>query len=328
MTVRAIYQRPGMESPKPIAQEHLAEAARERKGFLWVDIQGEASELVEPLLEDTFGFHLLAIEDALQHSHTPKIDAWDDYLYIVLHAVVADSSASLESTLEVDVFAGSRYVVTYQATATAAVERVWNMAAQSKMLLAKGPAHVLYRIIDEAEADFAPLFDAIDERISRIETEVFDNPTQELLADIFRLKRSILGLRRIMAPQREVIGKLARGGYDRFSPEEQMYFHDVYDHMVQLGDTLENLRDIVNGTLEIHLSAVSNRLNDVLKTLTIITTLFMPLTFIVGFFGMNFFQATREFLPWTGTVVFVLAIILMLATPLLMYTWIRRKGWV
>lgn len=328
MAIRAIFQDTSMQIPSAVLDKDYLQILQRGTGCLWVDIQAEAREMVEPILRESFGFHPLAIEDALHQAHIPKIDTWDDYLYIVLHAVEPQSDANIADTLEIDVFVGEHYLVTFQSTPSGTIDRVWETAAQSRSILSKGSAHILYQIIDEAEAGFVPLFDGIDEQIARIEDEVFKNPSQELLAEIFSLKRSILGLRRIMAPQREVVGKLARGGYEQFSPEEKMYFHDVYDHMIQLGDMLENLRDIVNGALEIHLSAVSNRLNDVLKTLTVITTLFMPLTFIAGFFGMNFFQATESLGPWTGRTAFTIAVALMVVTPMAMYLWIRRRAWI
>ncbi len=326
--IRAIFLDAQLQVPKTVDETDILRIVQGKSGCLWVDIQGEARESIEPLLREAFGFHPLAIEDALHQTHIPKIDDWDGYLYLVLHAVDPGRQEDPGDTLEIDLFVSAHYLVTYQASPASAVEQVWEIAQQNRAAMARGPARLLYRIIDEVETSFVPLFSSMDEQLARIETEIFQRPSQSLLAEIFSLKRSLLGLRRIIVPQREVISKLARGSYERFSSEERMYFHDVYDHMVQLGDMLENLRDIVNGALEMYLSAASNRLNDVLKTLTIITTLFMPLSFIVGFFGMNFFQATDPFEPWTARSAFVAAVALMIITPLAMVLWLRRRGWI
>lgn len=326
--VRAVYLDSDHEMPVPVAEADYRDVVQRASGCLWVDIEGEGHEVIEPILRKTFEFHPLAIEDALQHSHLPKLDQWDGYLSLVLHTAQAGAQGQLGETAEIDVFVGEHYVVTHHAVPTGAVERVWDAASRNRNVLARGPAHILYRVIDEAEAEFAPMLDGVDAQISRIEDEIFEHPDRALLAELFALKRSLLDLRRIIAPQRELIGKLARGAHAQFSADERMYFHDVYDHVVQLVDMLENLRDLVNSALEIYLSAASNRLNDVLKTLTIITTLFMPLSFIAGFFGMNFFQATDILAPWTGRQAFTVTLALMVVIPPLMVLWLRRRAWI
>ena len=134
-------------------------------------------------------------------------------------------------------------------------------------------------------------------------------------------------LRRIIAPQREVLNKMARGGYATIPPEQSIFFRDVYDHLVRLYDIIDSLRDLVSGALDSYLSVVSNRMNEVMKTLTVITTLFMPISFLAGFFGMNFFQPTYPFPAWTSSPAFIIALILMAFTPVGMLLWMRRRAW-
>ena len=141
------------------------------------------------------------------------------------------------------------------------------------------------------------------------------------------MKRALLYLRRIMAPQREVLNKLARGDFIVVSGDDRPFFRDVYDHLVRLYDISEGLRDLVSGALDTYLSVVNNRMNEVMKTLTVITTLFMPLAFVVGFFGMNFFEVTRPLPVWTGRVAFVVVLCAMVVTPVAMYLWMRRRAW-
>ncbi|HEY4667927.1 MAG TPA: magnesium/cobalt transporter CorA [Anaerolineales bacterium] len=328
--IRSMHLMEGAELRTELSRDEFREVIANGQGLLWVDIQKERRESVEPLLREVFGFHPLAIDDALDETHVPKVDDWGSYLYVVLHGVL-NSTLDREDRLEtdeIDIFAGSRYIVTFQDHPIPAVDRVWEVVQRDQRVLAQGAGHLLYRIIDETESDYLTLLDSIDEKLSRIEDEIFANPEPALLSEVFSLKRVLLRIRRGIAPQREVINKLARGDFQQFSPEDRMYFRDVYDHLVRLNDILESLRDLVGSALEIYLSVVSNRLNDVLKTLTIITTLFMPLTFIAGFFGMNFFQATDLFASWTGRLSFVTVIGLMVATPILMYTWMRRRAWV
>ena len=328
--IRSMHLVEGQELRTELSRDEIREVIANGEGLLWVDIRQEPRETVEPLLSDAFGFHPLAIDDALNETHVPKLDDWGGYLYIVLHGVV-DTTLTPGNELEtdeIDIFAGSRYIVTLMDHPIPAVERVWQVVQRDPRTLARDAGHLLYRIIDETEGDYLPLLDSIDETLSRIEDEIFAKPEPTLLSEVFSLKRVLLRIRRGIAPQREVINKLARGDFQQFSPEDRMYFRDVYDHLVRLNDILESLRDLVGSALEIYLSVVSNRVNDVLKTLTLITTLFMPLAFISGFFGMNFFQATDLFASWTGRLSFVAVIGLILATPILMYIWIRRRAWV
>jgi magnesium transporter len=156
---------------------------------------------------------------------------------------------------------------------------------------------------------------------------VFDDPTPSLLEQVFTLKRSLLRLRRIIAPQREVLNKLARGDFMVVDAEERVFFRDVYDHLVRLYDITESLRDLVGSALDTYLSVVNNRMNEVMKILTVITTLFMPLSFLVGFFGMNFFQPVVPLEGWTSRAAFALMLAAMGLSPLAMAIWMRRRRW-
>ena len=147
------------------------------------------------------------------------------------------------------------------------------------------------------------------------------------MEQIFSLKRATLYLRRIIAPQREVLNKLARGDFEVLSEDDRGFFRDIYDHLVRLHDIAEGLRDLVGGALDTYLSVVSNRMNEVMKTLTIITVLFMPLAFLTGFFGMNFFEVGNPLPAWTSRLAFILLLLGMVATPAVMYLWMRRRAW-
>ena len=141
------------------------------------------------------------------------------------------------------------------------------------------------------------------------------------------LKRALLHLRRIIAPQREVLNKLARGDYGVIDEGERIFFRDVYDHLVRLYDITEGLRDLVGGALDTYLSVVSNRMNEVMRTLTVITTLFLPVSFLVGFFGTNFFQPVAPLTAWTDRPAFVLMLLAMIVVPAGMFLWIRKRAW-
>jgi len=308
--------------------EAIKTALQDPEGLLWVDFEDRPPEEDEPILREVFGFHPLAIDDALRESHVPKLDDLGEYLYIVLHAVVFDeSNTGRLDTQELDVFLGKNYMVTHHDQPITAISRVWDISQRDKRHLLSGADHLLYRLTDEVVASYMPVVEEIDEAIDQTEDQVFDRPTPETLERIFMLKRAALHLRRIIGPQREVLNKLARDDYRVVDSRAQIYFRDVYDHLVRLHDITESIRDLVSGVLDTYLSVINNRMNEIMKTLTIFTAMFMPLSFIGGFFGMNFFAPVAPLVKWTGIPAFAFTLIITLLTPIAMYLWIRRRGW-
>ena len=250
-----------------------------------------------------------------------------DHIYLVLHAIVFDEQSEGIGTVELDLFLGDRYVVSYHEQPIAAVDRVWKLCQRDRRHLRKGADHLLYRLADELVASYMPVIERMDELIDRIEDQLFDHPAATTIERLFALKRALLHLRRILAPQREVFNKLARDDYVVIDIADRIFFRDVYDHLVRLHDISESLRDLVSGALDTYLSVINNRMNEIMKTLTLITTLFMPLSFVTGFFGMNFFQPTIPLGAWTGQITFALVLVGMLLIPLGMYLWMRKRAW-
>jgi magnesium transporter len=323
--IRSLYRAQEGDIRTGLKLDELGTVLQDARGLLWLDFVAEQPDVCEPILRETFGFHPLAIEDALHQTHVPKVDDWTEYLYMVLHAVVFDDS-KLDS-LELDVFLGPNYIVTYSEQPISAVDRVWEVCQRDERYLARGADHLLYQLVDEIVAESMSAVDDMDEAIGRIEDEIFERPTSETLGQIFTLKRAALRMRRTLVPQREVLNKLARDEYPVIDARDRAYFRDVYDHLVRLYDINESLRDLVTGALDIYLSVVNNRMNEAMKMLAIVTTLFMPISFLAGFFGMNFFRPVAPLDGWTSTLALVLALVVMLLVPLGMYLWIRRRGW-
>lgn len=312
-----------------IPPKEFASILKNPQALLWVDFEHEPDHAAEPILTGIFRFHPLAVDDALQETHTPKIDDWGDYIYIVLNAFDVEGNGVLESvTRELDVFLGRNFVVTHHDTPLKAIEKAWDACHRDKRHITQGPDHLLYKIIDDLVAEYWPTMEKIDGEIDRIEDQVFNRPEPDTLERLFALKRVLLAMRRIITPQREVLNKLARDDFEVVDPHDRIFFRDIYDHLVRLHDINESLRDLVSGALDTYLSVVNNRMNEVMKTLTIITTLFMPLTFVVGFFGMNFFAAEPPQLAWTANWVFYVTMVSMVVVPIGMYTWMRRRTWV
>jgi magnesium transporter len=327
--IRSIYFTKDGVCLTDIPRQDYPAAVQDLEGLFWLDFEGTPPETDEPLLREVFGFHPLAIDDALQESHVPKVDDWEKYLYIVLHSVSFNHDADSElKTLELDIFLGENYVVTHHDKPIPAVDKVWSAAVRNGHHLKNGADHVVYRITDEVVASYMPVVEELDEAIDHAEDEVFDQPTSKTLENIFQLKRAVLHLRRIVGPQREVLNKLARDDYQVIDPRDRVYFRDVYDHLVRLYDITESIRDLVGGALDTYLSVINNRMNDIVKTLTVITTLFMPIGFLASFFGMNFFQPVSDSLkPWTSSPVFMIVMLVTILAPAGMFLWIRRRGW-
>ena len=327
--IQTLLYTPGKPIRKEIPAEELPKLIRDRRSVLWVNFENEPAETCLPILQ-SFGFHPLAIDDALQEVHVPKLDDWGDYLYIVLNYLdIQSNHRGWETkTEELDIFLGPNYIVTLQDSPIPAISDTWAACDRDMRTVQDGPDHVLYRIADNLVSGYMPTVEKIDAAIDQIEDEVFDRPAPRTLERLFTLKRLLQAMRRILLPQREVMNKLARDDYKVIDPRDRIFFRDIYDHLVRLHDLNESLRDLVGGALDTYLSVINNRMNEVMKTLTIITTLFMPLAFVTGFFGMNFFEPLGLMKSWTSSGVFYLTLATILLLPVGMYIWMRHRTWV
>ena len=327
--IRSLYYFPGQSVRKDISPQEFPELIRNRRGLLWVDFTSEPPETCLPILQ-SFGFHPLAIDDALQETHVPKLDDWGSYLYIALNYMdVTEKRNTWETEVdELDVFLGQNYIVTHHDHPINAIDETWAACDRDQRNIQDGADHILYKITDNLVAAYMPTVEKIDAAIDHLEDQVFDRPTPRTLEKLFALKRVLLAMRRIVLPQREVLNKLARDDYKVIDPKDRIFFRDIYDHLVRLHDINESLRDLVGGALDTYLSVVNNRMNEIMKTLTIITVLFMPLTFLTGYFGMNFFEPLGNLRNWTTDLVFYITLAIILIMPIGMYIWMRRRTWI
>ena len=326
--IRSLYQTRAGDLQTDLSAEALATALEDPQGLLWLDLRNEPPVSCEPILREVFKFHPLAIEDALDERHVPRVDDWQTYLYLVLHAVSFDAQAEEPlATTELDVFLGPNYLVTHRAESIAGVDRLWEISDRDARHLQNSAGYLLYRLVDELFSHYMPVVEEIDDTIDAIEDDVFRHPTPATPQDIFAVRRALIRLRRIIGPEREVFNKLARGDFTVVSDENRLFYRDIYDDLVRLYEISEGLRDLVGSALDTYLSVVNNRMNEVMKVLTIITTLFMPLSFLVGFFGMNFFQPTVPLEAWTSRTAFALMLAAMILSPVAMAIWMQRRGW-
>lgn len=325
---RALYYDGTGDMMAKIDPDGYSAALQNRSGVLWVDFGGEEPEPTEEILLKTFEFHPLAVDDALHETHVPKVDDWERYLYIAMHAISFTSGEEDIEGIELDIFLGDNYIVTHHDLPINALNRIWEACTRDARHFKRGADHVLYKLTDELVVDYMQVVEMLDEEIELVEDKVMGRPNNEIVQRIFTLKRATLHLRRVLSPLREVLNKLARDDYAVIDAKDRVYFRDIYDHLVRLHDISESLRDLVGGVLDTYLSVINNRMNEIMKTLTLITTLFMPISFVAGFFGMNFFQPiSKGLIPWTGNPAFILMMIIVLVTPFGMFLWMRQRKW-
>jgi magnesium transporter len=280
-------------------------------------------------MRDVFHFHPLAIEDALKECHVPRVDDWGEYLYIVFHSIEFEPEGDELLLHEVDIFLGRNYVLTYHTEPLGFLEQDRrNIERDPVNRLRHGADHLLYHFLDAAVAEFVPAIEHLDVAIDEAQEEVFHRPGPQTLQTIFRVKRAALKVHRVLSPQRELLNRLARDSYDPISEEHRVYFRDVYDHLVRIHDLTESLRDLVSGALDTYLSAISNRTNDIMKTLTIVTVMFLPMSFLTGFFGMNYFGETLAFqTPLPKGPMFVATCLVMFIGMVVLWWYARRQRW-
>ena len=312
--------------------ERIHDALADERGTIWIDIEdpGAADNRgVEKMLREVFHFHPLAVEDALHDTHVPRIDDWGSYLYLVFSSIDFDPETDDLCLHELDLFLGANYLVSYHNETLALIERHRkNIERDPENRLRHGADHLLYHLLDMAVGDYLPAIEHLDEAIDAAQDEVFDEPTPHTLHRIFRTKRAAARIHRMIGPMREVLNRLARDPYPLVDEPHRVYFRDVYDHLVRLHDVSESLRDLVSGALDTYLSVSANRTNDIMKALTVVTVMFLPLSFLGGFFGMNFFGNTLAFeTPLPKAFLFWSTVVAMIGTPVFMYQWAKRKGW-
>lgn len=289
----------------------------------WADLARPTPEEIR-LLGEAFKFHELSIEDALATSHHPKIEPYEGYLYVILHGIDSQTAKSRFATRDVDFFLNHRYLVTVHDGQSRSIAEIREVCQRNGGVLNDGAPGLMHRIVDTMVDNYRPEVDRLEARMDRLERDVFTRPRHDMIRAILTIKREIVTLRQVVQPQRDVIGRLARREYDVISPAIAYRFRDVYDHLVRLADESLIFQDRATSLVEAHLSSVSNQLNNVMKILTIITTIFMPLTFIAGLYGMN------VQLPHLGVgdqVVFWVLLGFMGGVVGTMLWWFRRRGW-
>ncbi len=288
---------------------------------VWVDILDPDREAIH-LLQDEFHFHPLSLEDMVRAHQRPKIDIYASYYFLVFYTIDYPVQGAGLRVAELDMFLGPNYLVTAHAEPMQVIDEVWARWQRRVELVGLDVGALLYEILDHIVDDYFPVIDALAEEVESVETRIFERFDKSALEDIFGLKKEFLTLRRLIAPERDVVNVLLRRDPPVLPPGSVVFFQDVYDHLIRVLDSIDTYRDLLSSALDAYLSVQNNNLNDIMRRLTVISTIFLPLTFITGFFGMNF-----ESLPFGNFWVEAVVMGLMLLVPLGMLLYFRWQGW-
>jgi magnesium transporter len=290
---------------------------------VWADVV-EPTEADGVVLRGTFGIHELPVEAAFQRETQPKVESYGRYLYIVLHGINFQAADHTFETHETDFFLATNFLVTVHDGQRRSIAHVGELCGRSDHILAEGPVALLHRIVDTMVDHYRPEVDELEERLDAIEQQVIEHASERLIGDILGIKRDVTSLRRIVVPQRDAVGRLARREFEIIGQEMAYRFRDVYDQFVRMADDAIVFQDRVTGILDAHLASVSNRLANVSRALAVIAALLGPMTVITGLFGMNVPLPTLigkpEYQFWE-------IIGIMSLTSGLLFLWFRKSGW-
>jgi magnesium transporter len=296
----------------------LEEIRREEVEWFWADFyQPDSKEI--GLLTSYFGFHPLAVEDCMDDfNQRPKIDFYNGYQFLVVHALQQGN----HQALELDMFVNEKFIVTFHKKPIAELENSWERMAENVSFI-KGPFFLMHNLIDKIVDEYFPLVYKMEEELNIIEDNTENETVSELMDQLFDLRAELSKMRRTILPMRDLLYRIIHSERLDFLTEQHLYFHDVHDHLLKLAEMIESYRDFSTDIRDSYLSLNSNNMNSIMMTLTVITTIFMPLTFIAGVYGMNFDNMPE--LHWKYGYFGVLTV--MLAIGICMFLYFVKKGW-
>lgn len=322
MTFKAYYLSPDGDLRLNLSEEEIRQAYESRQGLLWVDIAG-ATEEGGKFLERNFHFHHLAIEDCTGPIiHSAKIDDLGNYLFIIVHGINPLAEADTVETAELALFLGPYFVVSVHRFPLHCLENAMRLVEDDGRPMRHGADFMTHTLIDMLIDDVLPTIDRMSELSEEIEEETIRNPRQTVLESILKLKRSTLRIYRVIAPQREILNRLSRGEFPIIKEEARIFYRDVYDHMIQIENLTQNIRDAADNALDTYMSSVANRQNEIMKVLSMVAVIFMPLTLIAGIYGMNFENMPE--LKWSWGYFAVLGLMAIVIIVALVWFWARH----
>jgi magnesium transporter len=292
--------------------------------LVWVDLESpDPSEVA--VLSDVFQFHPLTIDDCLNYRvDPPKADDYGDYLFLVTQGIDFSAQSNMVATTELNIYLGPSYVVSFHHRPLAAVEETRDRCSRGTSLPTRGADWLAHALLDALVDHVLPVVEAMDEEIAALEDEALGRPDTGLIERMTTLKRSTLRLRRLVAPQRDMVNRMSRGDFAHLVRDEtHMYYRDIYDHLVRLEDMIEALRDLGDSVIATYLATVNNRMSEIMKALSLVGTIFLPLTLLASVFGTNF-APTYEDWGWTGFLIMCTFMVVCIAG---LTWWFRRRQW-
>ncbi|MBM4405864.1 MAG: magnesium/cobalt transporter CorA [Chloroflexi bacterium] len=322
MPLTAFYLAPDSTLQKNLTEAEVKAAFESKRGLLWVDITS-TDQRDARFLESVFKFHRLAIEDCVDPLvHPPKIDDFEEYLFIIVHGINHQAESEVVETTELEIFLGPHFVVSNHNFAMMSVDGVRRRADEDGRPMRYGAQFLTHALIDAVMDNVMPTIDRMAEVAEKIEEAIVDNPDRATLDTIIALRRSTLRIHRVMAPQREVLNRMSRGEFPIVSAETEFYYRNVYDHIVRIEDLNQTLRERADTALSSYYLAVAYRQNEIVKVLSLIAAVFLPLNLIAGIYGMNLVLPGEHF-TWA----FYLLLGIMILVGVGTVAWFVYRGW-
>jgi len=307
-----------------VSTTEVAQALKDERSILWIDIFDIEDADID-FLTSVFNLHPLTLEDFIMPNARPKIEKFRDYLFLVmfsLESLNGNDKGAIKTT-ELDFCLGKNFLITFHECPVNSLNLCKDRIRKQSPMMQHGADMLLYSILDSCVDSYLPVIGEFDNLVDDMTDELFKDPSNETLKKIYQLKNQILHLRRTIGPQADIIGLLGRGDFEFMTPSTLIYFRNVYDNLVRLNDVVGTSRDIIAGAMEAYVSIVSNRLNEIMKTLTVIATIMMPLTLIASIYGMNFKYMPEISHPFGYPAVIAIMVIL----SVIMLSYFKRKKW-
>ncbi len=289
---------------------------------LWIDVEGQTEDSMA--FVEGLGFHSMAVKDCFTLQHQPKIEDYDDCVFLIVRGIDFNRSDGQLETLKLAAFLTAERLVTFHRAPMRSVRTVRERLRESHRSPPGGLSHLLYSLYEEMIGLYFPVVDEVGDQLEELEDAIFSDPREEQLVKILALKKRLASLRRVMLPHRQVFNHLGSGSVEEIDPREAVFFRDVYDDVVRLADAIDLQRDQLLSVRDTYLSVISQRTNEIMKVLTVISAVLLPLTVIAGIYGMNFQHMPELERPWAYPTVLGL----MAAVGLGMFFFFRRRGWI
>jgi len=325
-----VYRQGANKVEEGFTRDNLPALLADKTNVVWVDFLGEAVpeiELSSKILLDDFGFHKLTVEDCIETRNQPKVEAFAEYLYFIVHAVKPGvTSPANFTTKELDGYLGDNFLVTFHLERFMSIKKLKQQIRINTFACQRGPAYLLHQILDLVVDLYMPVIDDFEDAVNNFEDRVFlmKKADNKILEEIMDLRRSVVRLKRISSRQMDVLQRMSHGEFPQIPENVLPFYRDLYDHLLRISDLSESYRDLVNSLFDIHFNVTANRTNDIVKFLTIFSAIWLPLSFIAGVYGMNFENMPELKTPYG----YFFTLILMALVAAGLMGFFRYKGWI